>query len=82
MEKEQLYKKINTRLLIFYIFSLISLQTIGILFFLKYRSVFLGLVVGIFAGIVAPIGIGVITIRLFMKIYQEKLSENNLDRKA
>lgn len=82
MEREQLHKKINTRILIFYIFSLICLQAMGILFFLKYRSVILGLVVGILAGIAAPICIGVIVVRLFMKIYQEKLSENISDGKA
>jgi hypothetical protein len=80
--RAQLHRKINTRILIFYIFSLICFQAIGILFFLKYQSVILGLVVGILAGIAAPICIGVIAVRLFMKIYQEKLSEDLSDGKA
>ena len=58
------------------------LQAIGILFFLKFQSVILGLAVGILAGIAAPICIGVIAVRLFMKIYQEKLSKDLSDGKA
>jgi hypothetical protein len=63
------------RILIFYLFSLISLQILGIIFFLKYRSAITGILVGILAGVAAPICIGVIMVRIFNKIYQKKLSE-------
>jgi hypothetical protein len=40
-----------------------------------YRSAITGLLVGILAGVAAPICIGVIMVRIFNKIYQNKLSE-------
>lgn len=74
MSKGEVHRRINTRMLIIYFLSLITVQVLGILYFLRHPSAFSGLIIGILAGTLAPILLAVILMKLIKTIYRGELT--------
>jgi len=73
LNRGEAHRKINTRMLILYLLSLITIQAIGILYFLRSPSALLGLVIGILVGALAPVLLAAILVRIFKEIYRAEL---------
>jgi cyanate permease len=73
LNRGEAHRKINTRMLILYLLSLITIQAIGILYFLRSPSALSGLVIGILVGALAPVLLAAILVRIFKVIYRAEL---------
>ena len=63
-KEEDANRSKNVKFLIFYFTILIAVQASGIMLFLKYPSVLLGVVIGLSFGFLLPIGLAFLLIRI------------------
>ena len=63
-KEEDVNRSKNVKFLIFYFAILVTVQAIGILLFLKYPSVLLGVIIGLSFGFFLPIGLAFLLIRI------------------
>ncbi|MEM2122546.1 MAG: hypothetical protein QXE79_02805 [Candidatus Bathyarchaeia archaeon] len=73
MNRDTTHRRINTRILILYFLSLITIQIIGVLYFLRYRSALSGLVIGVLVGALAPILLAALLVWIVKIIYRDEL---------
>ena len=61
-------------MMIIYFSSLIAVQIIGVLYFLRCRSAVSGLIVGILVGAVAPVLLAALIVRIIKAMHRDELS--------
>ncbi len=74
-DKDRLYKSINVRFIIIYFAILLTLQAIGILFFLRYPTVTNVFIVGLSLGLLLPIALGYLMILVFKNRHKRDVYE-------
>ncbi len=72
-DKKRVYKNINIRFFILYFSILLTLQAIGILFFIKYPTITSALIVGVSLGLFLPIALGYLLISIFKIRYKQEM---------
>lgn len=72
-KEEDINKSTNTKFLILYFSILLTIQALGILLFLRYPSVSLGLIVGLSFGFFLPI----ILAKILLQILKPKKIKDN-----
>ncbi|MBS7645958.1 MAG: hypothetical protein QW569_04310 [Candidatus Bathyarchaeia archaeon] len=77
MNRSEVHRRVNIRMMILYFSSLITLQIMGVLYFLRYPSALSGLIIGVLAGALAPVLLAALLVKLVKIVYRDELSQDS-----